>query len=180
MLTEELEKRDGEPTFRVLRLEYGTSVDGPGLRLSIYLAGCAHNCPGCHNPQSHDPHGGEETGLSTLLEIVEEESLDVTLTGGDPLFRPRETALLASSIKRLGRNVWLYTGYTAEEILARADLREAVACVDTVVEGRFILSQRDPELLFRGSSNQRILDVHGNAGSLSFTEHIFDTSPDFD
>ncbi|MBD5370194.1 MAG: anaerobic ribonucleoside-triphosphate reductase activating protein [Bacteroides sp.] len=147
-------------TFRVLDIRLGTTVDGPGLRTSIYFAGCDHACPGCHNPDSWDFNGGDEMTLSDLLDVIEEEDFDVTLTGGDPLMHPESVAALAAEIKRrTGKGIWLYTGYTIEEIMADPRLKRAISDIDTVVEGPFVESLRDPELLFRGSSNQRIIHL---------------------
>ena len=137
----------------------GTTVDGPGFRTSIYLAGCNHACPGCHNPQSWDPTGGDDMTLDEIMEIVREEDFDVTLSGGDPLFNPESTAELIHALKADGRNVWVYTGYTWEEIQENPVLMDAVKEADTVVEGPFIMALKDPDLLFRGSSNQRIINI---------------------
>ena len=98
--------------------------------------------------------------LSDLLDVIEEEDFDVTLTGGDPLMHPESVAALAAEIKRrTGKGIWLYTGYTIEEIMADPRLKRAISDIDTVVEGPFVESLRDPELLFRGSSNQRIIHL---------------------
>lgn len=148
-----------EITFNVLDINRGTTVDGPGLRTSIYLAGCTHACPGCHNPDSWDFNGGVEMSLDEIMEVVKEEDFNVTLTGGDPLQQPEKTALLAKAIKDYGKTVWLYTGYTIEEIRASRRLSDAIRDVDVIVEGPFIEALRDPDLLFRGSSNQRIIEL---------------------
>ncbi|MDE7419687.1 MAG: anaerobic ribonucleoside-triphosphate reductase activating protein [Muribaculaceae bacterium] len=143
--------------YRVLDIIKGTTVDGPGFRTAIYFAGCSHQCPGCHNPQSWDFNGGKEMSLEDLMEIIEEEDFDVTLTGGDPLYKPGSIAILAKAIKESGHTVWLYTGFTIEEILASPSLSIPLPYIDTIVEGPFIQSLRDPDLPFRGSSNQRII-----------------------
>ncbi len=146
--------------MRVLKIVEGTSVDGPGLRTSIYLAGCNHYCPGCHNPQSWHFDGGREMSQDELLLVLAENEAPVTLTGGDPLAQPRQVEGLVRRIKdELGLNVWCYTGYTWGEIVADEALRAAVAQVDVVVDGRFVLAERDTTLLFRGSRNQRLIDV---------------------
>lgn len=137
----------------------GTTVDGPGFRTSVYLAGCSHRCPGCHNPSSWMPDGGTPMSLEEIMEIVREEDFDVTLSGGDPLFNPLQTRRLVEALKGDGRNVWVFTGFTWEEILADASLLDAVRMADVVVEGPFVETLRDPDLLFRGSANQRLVDV---------------------
>lgn len=145
--------------MRVLKIVEGTSVDGPGLRTSVYLAGCRHHCQECHNPQSWDPDGGREMSVSQLLEVISENEADVTLTGGDPLMQIEPLLELAKGIKALGLNIWLYTGYTFEQIMSDDSLRRITGTVDTIVDGPFISSLRDTSLLFRGSSNQRILNM---------------------
>lgn len=145
--------------FNVLDIIRGTTVDGPGFRTSIYLAGCSHRCNGCHNPQTWDPDGGVLMTIDEIMKIVREEDFDVTLTGGDPLFNPKKTEMLARAIKDAGYHVWLYTGYTIEEIENNENLRNVLQFVDVVVDGPFIASLKDEDLPFRGSSNQRIIDV---------------------
>lgn len=146
-----------ETTYRVLDIIRGTTVDGPGFRTSIYLAGCNHHCLGCHNPQSWDEMSGKLMTLSEIMEVVKEEDFNVTLSGGDPLFNPETTEILVRHIIQAGYTVWLYTGYTEEEILANDRLLSAVKGVETVVEGPFIEALKDPSLRFRGSSNQRFV-----------------------
>lgn len=148
-----------ETCFRVLNIVRGTTVDGPGFRTAIYLAGCPHLCPGCHNPQSHDPAGGEAMTLTEIMGVVNDEDFDVTLTGGDPLYQPEKLILLLKALRSNGRKVWLYTGYTWEQICNSPSLRSAVSLVDVIVDGPFISAEHDPDLLFRGSANQRLIDV---------------------
>ena len=146
-------------TINILDIVKGTTVDGPGFRTSIYIAGCRHRCKGCHNPQSWDFDAGEPMTLDNIMEIIAEEDFDVTLSGGDPLYHPEFVTKLADRIHELNHNIWLYTGFTAEEICDDPILFEAVSHVDTIVEGPFISDLHDPDLLFKGSSNQRIIDV---------------------
>lgn len=142
---------------RLLSVVRGTTVDGPGLRTSIYFAGCRHHCEGCHNPQSWDFNAGSPTSLAELLSIIEDEDFDVTLSGGDPLYFPEFVAELVEGIRRLGHTTWIYTGFTWEEIAADDRLYNAVREAEAVVEGPYIASLRDIDLRFRGSSNQRII-----------------------
>lgn len=146
-------------SYRVLDIIRGTTVDGPGFRTAIYLAGCRHQCPGCHNPQSWDFNAGSEMTLEEIMDIVKEEDFDVTLTGGDPLYSPESTAELAKAISDTGHSVWLYTGFTYEEILASPRLSLPLPYLEAIVDGPFVESLRDPDLLFRGSSNQRIIKL---------------------
>ncbi len=151
--------------LKVLDIIKGTTVDGPGFRTAIYFAGCHHSCPGCHNPQSWDFNAGTEMTFEEIMSVIEEEDFDVTLTGGDPLYHPEEIAQLAKSIKETGHTVWLYTGFTLEEILASDRLSLPLPYLDAIVDGPFIESLRDPDLQFRGSSNQRILYAPFHLGS---------------
>lgn len=150
--------------YNVLAIIRGTTVDGPGFRTSIYLAGCRHACPGCHNQQSWNPDGGEIMTADDILEVVDEEDFDVTLSGGDPLFNPESTKHLVDLLAERGRKVWIYTGFTWERIVADDMLMDAVRNAAVVVDGPFIERLKDPDLPFRGSSNQRLINV---AASLS-------------
>jgi anaerobic ribonucleoside-triphosphate reductase activating protein len=148
-------------TIRVLSVLHDTTVDGPGFRTSIYCAGCGHHCPGCHNPQSWDFDGGEERNVDDLMaEITEDPFADVTFTGGDPLYQAAAFTELARRIKQeTNKNIWCYTGFLFEDIRDKAQLQELFNHIDVIVDGRFDLSQRNEDLPFRGSANQRIIDV---------------------
>ena len=132
-------------------------MDGPGFRTSIYFAGCRHECPGCHNPQSWDFNGGRETDIDDIMKIVIEEDFDVTLTGGDPMYQPEIVKELSRRVKEAGHSVWVYTGFTWEEIQNDRRLMDALEYVEAIVDGPFIMSLRDTDLKFRGSSNQKIV-----------------------
>lgn len=147
--------------LRVLDMIEGTTVDGPGFRTSIYFAGCAHACPGCHNPQSWDFNGGKPISVEALFESVKETGLPVTFSGGDPVYQHEGLTELCRRIKtELRRDIWLYTGFTIEQLYQRKELAELLSLVDVIVDGPFIESLRDTSLLFRGSSNQRLIDMH--------------------
>lgn len=145
--------------IRILDIVRGTTVDGPGFRTSIYFAGCRHKCPGCHNPQSWDFDAGQDMDIDEIMDIVREEDFNVTFSGGDPLYHPDEVVELSRRIVLEHHNVWLYTGFTVEQILDDDKLRCALRYINTVVDGPFIEALRDPDLTFRGSSNQRIIPV---------------------
>lgn len=145
--------------LKVLQVVPGTSVDGPGLRTSIYLAGCSHRCPGCHNPASWDFDGGTDMTVDELMAQIVAHDFNVTLTGGDPLqHQPIEAVeALVDAIRAEGYTVWCYTGYTIEQLRAMPRLASLLPKFEAIVDGPFIAELRDPSLHFRGSSNQRII-----------------------
>lgn len=154
---------DNIVTLRILDIIEETMADGPGLRTAIYCAGCAHKCPGCHNPQSWDFAGGKEYDVDELFAaITADEFSDVTFTGGDPLYQVEGFTALAKRIKEeTEKTIWCYTGFTLEEIKADERMSMILPYLDVLVDGPFILEKKDKELLFRGSSNQRIIYLHG-------------------
>lgn len=145
--------------LRVLDISEGTSVDGPGLRTSIYFAGCNHRCEGCHNPQSWDFGAGTPMTDDEIVEVVERNGFNVTFTGGDPMYLAAELLPLARRLKQLGYNIWCYTGFLFEELIDDPERRALLEQIDVVVDGPFSLAQRDISLRFRGSSNQRLIAV---------------------
>lgn len=146
--------------LQVLDIVEGTTVDGPGLRTSIYFAGCRHACPGCHNPQSWDFNGGHAMTVDELMEIIVENDFDVTFSGGDPLYQPLEALCqLAQRIHQAGHNVWCYTGFTIEELRNNPRFTDILKNIDVIVDGPFIEALRDTTLCFRGSSNQRKISL---------------------
>ena len=147
-------------SIRILGIKYGTSVDGIGLRTSLYCAGCENRCPGCHNPQSWDENGGDAITVDELYNRIVEADMNVTFTGGDPMLHPEGFIALASLIKRnTNKTIWCYTGYRFEELLSHPIRRQLVELCDVIVDGRYIEAERDLSLHFRGSRNQRIIDV---------------------
>lgn len=147
-------------TLRILDIVEDTMVDGPGFRTSIYCAGCRHACPGCHNPQSWDfSHGREMTVRDIMKVIVADPYANVTFSGGDPMYQAAGFAELARAIHSYtNKDIWCYSGFTFESLIHQ-DQRELLEEIDVLVDGPFIQKLRDEDLLFRGSSNQRIIDV---------------------
>ena len=145
----------------ILRIVEDTMVDGPGFRTAIYAAGCTHHCLGCHNPQSWDIRAGREmTTEEILVPILADPFADVTFTGGDPMMQPEGFTELACAIKEQShKTIWCYTGYTYETLLTMPVQRELLRHIDVLVDGPFIQNLRDEQLRFRGSSNQRTIDV---------------------
>lgn len=145
--------------LRILDIIRGTTVDGPGFRTSIYIAGCRHECPGCHNPQSWNFNGGVEMSLEEIMDVIREEDFNVTLSGGDPLYHPVEVRELTRMIAEAGYKTWIYTGFTMEQIEGNPELLRALDYTDTIVDGPYIEAEHDPDLRFRGSKNQRIIPL---------------------
>lgn len=145
--------------MRVMDIIAGTTVDGPGFRTAIYFAGCDHRCPGCHNPSTWPLDAGQETGVDELLAVIDDNDFDVTLTGGDPLYQAGELLPFALEIRRRGKTMWLYTGFIYEQAVTNPDMAALIRAVDVVVDGPFVESLKDEGLIFRGSSNQRVIDV---------------------
>jgi anaerobic ribonucleoside-triphosphate reductase activating protein len=156
-------------SIRVLDIKYGTSVDGVGLRTSIYCAGCENKCPGCHNPQSWDERGGEAMEVEELFRLIEDADMNVTFTGGDPMFHPEGFTLLAQMIKSQShKTIWCYTGYILEKDLLKPSraktvhTKEMLSLIDVLVDGPFIEEEKNISLRFKGSENQRIIDVQAS------------------
>lgn len=145
--------------LRVLDIVEGTIVDGPGLRTSIYLSGCNHHCLECHNPQSWQYENGKPMTVSEIFAIIKENGFNVSLSGGDPFYQIDNLLPLLQQIKKLGKNIWCYTGYTYEQIISDEKLSKALLYIDVLVDGRYDKDKRDIELRFRGSSNQRLIDI---------------------
>ena len=153
-------------SIRILAIKYGTSVDGIGLRTSLYCAGCENRCPGCHNPQSWDENGGEERTVEELFRLIEEADMNVTFTGGDPMLHPEGFTGLARLIKeRTDKTIWCYTGYRFEQMLQHPLRHQLLELCDVIVDGRFDVTQKDTTLHFRGSRNQRLINVQASLKS---------------
>ena len=196
-------------TIRLFGTVNDSIVDGPGMRFSVFVQGCSHHCPGCHNPESWAFDAGEEVAIDDVVARIFENKLvsGVTLSGGDPFEQPAACAEIARRVKAAGRNVWVYTGYLYEDLLqqistlpddavalaeagadAGADAEEGVdiataanevakapsaaererleavrnllAYADVLVDGPFVQAKRSLGLKYRGSSNQRLIDMN--------------------
>lgn len=140
-------------------------VDGPGLRYSVFTQGCTHRCPGCHNPESQPAEGGVETPIQTVLDEIKANKLiqGVTLSGGEPFEQAEPCVVLAKACKEMGLSVWAYSGYTFEALAEMAKSNEAVAqllaIIDVLVDGPFVEKLHSYELKWRGSRNQRLIDM---------------------
>ena len=147
--------------IRVLDIIEDTMVDGPGFRTAIYCAGCRHQCVGCHNPQSWAFDGGRDMTVEQLMQvIVADPFANVTFTGGDPMYQAAAFAELARAIHRdTNKDIWCYTGFTYENLMKNPRQRALLELLDVLVDGPFVKSLRDETLRFRGSRNQRLIDV---------------------
>ncbi|MCH5184983.1 MAG: anaerobic ribonucleoside-triphosphate reductase activating protein [Oscillospiraceae bacterium] len=153
--------------IRLFGTQNDSIVDGPGIRYAVFVQGCIRKCKGCHNPGSHDMNGGYLTDTDEILEEIKKNPLldGVTFSGGEPFLQPLPLIKLAEDIKNLNRglDIIVYTGYTIEEILSGADDKnrwsELMRCIDILVDGPFAEELRSVELTFKGSSNQRIINV---------------------
>lgn len=151
--------------INIAGIEAESVVDGEGWRFAIFTQGCKHHCKNCHNQQTWDMCGGTQMSIDGLVDTIEEAFKEnilmdgVTLTGGDPLYQPDATFSLCKKLKDLGINIWLYTGFTYEEITKDEKLMSIMKYIDVLVDGPFIESLKSLELEYRGSSNQRILDM---------------------
>ncbi len=151
--------------IRIAGIVKESIVDGPGIRYTVFVQGCPHHCEGCHNPDTHDFSGGDDRESDGLVEEIRSNPLlaGVTLSGGEPFCQAEALCDLAEAVKTMKKNVIAYSGYTFEELLELSNenpfiLRLLQAC-DLLIDGRYIQEKRDLTLRFRGSSNQRVLDV---------------------
>ncbi len=147
----------------ILNILEDTIVDGPGIRTSIYGAGCPHSCPGCHNPQSWDRKNGKLTDIDTIMEVINRNPIaNVTFSGGEPFSQVDGFIELAKRIKtQTNKTIWCYTGYRYEELILHPKYKELLSYIDTLVDSPFIQELKDEKLKFRGSSNQRITTING-------------------
>lgn len=151
--------------LRIFGLANDSIVDGPGIRYTIFVQGCFHNCKGCHNPGSHDINGGHIEDTDIILENIRKNPLldGVTFSGGEPFLHAKALAYIAKEVHKYGLNTMCYTGYTYEELIdgmsSNDNWDEFLSEIDILVDGKFILSERSLDLLYKGSSNQRIIDL---------------------
>lgn len=152
-------------------------TDGPGIRFTVFVQGCPHHCPHCQNPQTWDFDGGELVSAAELLADIAQNPLlsGVTFSGGEPLAQAEALLPLAEAVRQKGLGLAIYTGYTFERLLEMQDkaIMQLLALADTLIDGPFIMAERNLELNFRGSANQRIIDL---PQSLAAGKAIIDTS----
>ncbi len=153
-------------TIRLAGIVRESIVDGPGIRFTVFCQGCPHGCPGCHNPESHDFSGGKDCSIDRLLEEIDKDPLlaGVTFSGGEPFCQPEGFLELAKGVKERGLNITSFSGYTFEQLADMAAeniaVRDLLDMTDILVDGPYIKAQRDLTLQFRGSGNQRVIDMN--------------------
>ncbi|MBR4889456.1 MAG: anaerobic ribonucleoside-triphosphate reductase activating protein [Clostridia bacterium] len=150
--------------IRLAGIEPASITDGPGFRYTVFVQGCPHKCPGCHNPQTHDFTGGYDADTDALLEEFAADPLlaGMTFSGGEPFCQPAPLAEMAEKVHAMGKSVVCYSGWTYERLLAMEDpaVEALLAACDVLVDGPFLLEQRNLDLRFRGSENQRCIDLN--------------------
>ncbi len=153
-------------------------VDGEGYRFTIFTQGCPHNCPGCHNPQTHDINKGKWADADDLIKRIRQNPLlsGVTFSGGEPFLQPLPLIYIAEHVHALNLDLTVYTGYTLEELqnMHNTAIDKLLSLTDILIDGRFLLEQRDLTLTFRGSRNQRIIDMNASRQQNKITLKSFD------
>lgn len=147
--------------IRIAGIVDDSIVDGEGVRLTVFTQGCPHHCHGCHNPQTWNLTGGHEIDTEEIVQKLKANPLlsGITFSGGEPFLQPAPLAEIARAAHKLGLDVWSYTGFTLEELKKRTDAQQLLNEVDVLVDGPYVEALRDLTLRFRGSSNQRIIDL---------------------
>lgn len=154
-----------ENKIRIAGIVEESIVDGPGIRYVVFTQGCPHNCPGCHNPQTHDFEGGRIETIDNIVSSIKENPLlkGITLSGGEPFMQAAALSELVSKLQDTKLNVMTYTGFTFEELLEKANennsFMELLNKTDILMDGKFEIENKKEGLRFRGSSNQRAIDV---------------------
>lgn len=154
-----------ENTLRIAGVVRESIVDGPGIRFVVFCQGCPHLCPGCHNPVTHDFDGGYPCEVEKIVKAIDENPIldGVTFSGGEPACQPKAFLTLAKEIKARGLNIIMYSGFTLEQLMEMSVCDEALKALleqlDYLIDGRYEEAQRDLTLAFRGSQNQRIIDM---------------------
>lgn len=150
--------------LRIAGVVQESVVDGRGIRYTVFTQGCPHHCQGCHNPQTHDFEGGKTTTVRRLFHDIEKNPIlkGVTFSGGEPFCQPGPLVELARLVHGLGKDITTFTGYTYEQLLEKhdPDIDALLMETDVLIDGPFIEAQKNLELAFRGSENQRVIDMN--------------------
>ena len=169
-----------EMNIQIMQIVVDTTVDGPGWRTSIYCAGCRHACPGCHNAETWPFDAGTTMSVDEVMEQLRATDGNITFSGGDPMYQAEAFTELARRIRdELHRTIWCYTGFTFEQVLADPVMNRMLPYLEVLVDGPFVAAQRSLDLLFRGSSNQRLIDVQRSLRENKVVEYEYNPYPTF-
>ncbi len=169
-----------EMNIQIMQIVVDTTVDGPGWRTSIYCAGCRHACPGCHNAETWPFDAGTTMSVDEVMEQLRATDGNITFSGGDPMYQAEAFTELARRIRdELHRTIWCYTGFTFEQVLADPVMSRMLPYLEVLVDGPFVAAQRSLDLLFRGSSNQRLIDVQRSLRENKVVEYEYNPYPTF-
>ena len=159
--------------IRIAGIVAESIVDGPGFRYVVFTQGCPHKCTGCHNPHTHDPVGGYEMDIADILAQIDKNPLldGITLSGGEPMLQAKSLRFLAKEVKRRGLTVMIYSGYTYEQIMQEDTMKAILPYCDILVDGLYDQTRRQLSLRYRGSSNQRLIDVQATLQTGSVAEY---------
>lgn len=167
-----------EEKIKIAGIVEESIVDGPGIRFVIFTQGCPHNCKGCHNPQTHDFNGGKNMDIDEIVSQINEDPLlkGVTLSGGEPFMQAKQLSNLVDKVDNK-LNIITYTGFKYEELLEKANednsFMELLSRTDILIDGKFELENKKENLKYRGSSNQRAIDVKQSLSSGKIIEYVF-------
>lgn len=146
--------------IRIMDVVHSSSVDGTGFRDVLFVNYCPHRCDGCHNMQTWDKSNGRDVTLKEVYDDLMESSFtNVTFSGGEPFEQAKELYVLACAVKEGGKSIWIYSGYTFEQLLADEDKKNLLCVCDVLVDGKFDKNLTQLNLKFKGSTNQRIIDI---------------------
>lgn len=179
-IDQETEVEHEKQQIRLMRVVVDTTVDGPGWRSSVYCAGCRHACPGCHNPETWSFEAGESVSVDEVLAQLAQTEGNITFSGGDPMYQaPAFTELARRIREELHRTIWCYTGFLFEQVLADPVMSQMLPYLEVLVDGPFIEARKNMNLMFRGSENQRLVDVQRSMAEGRVVEYEYDPYPQF-
>ncbi len=146
--------------IRIMDYVYSSSVDGTGFRDVLFVNYCPHHCEGCHNPESWDKANGHDVTIEEAYQnLTKSEITNVTFSGGEPFEQAEALAILAKMLKAKGKTIWVYSGYTFEQLIKSPEKLKLLELCDVLVDGKFDINQKGLNLRFKGSHNQRIIDI---------------------
>lgn len=166
--------------IQLMRIVRDTTVDGPGWRTTLYSAGCRHACPGCHNAETWPFTAGEAVEIDDIMTELAATEGNVTFSGGDPMYQAVAFAELARRIRtELRRTIWCYTGFLYEQVAADAEMSRLLPYLEVLVDGPFVEQQKSLDLYFKGSANQRLIDVPRTLAAGHIVLYDYDPTPVF-